>query len=552
MRDRIPPLSLLTGMTLLVFTAASFAVSSLLFLIHVEITSANLFLALAATVVIMWFTAKVYFSEKHLLYFGISLAGSLVVFFLFLAVSGAFYDLSYDGQTYHQEAILRLAQGWNPFYDQSLGEQSVPYAIWIDHYAKASETIAATLYAITGSIELSKVYNFLLIASSFFLSFSALAAVLPRRRGLAALFALLLACNPVSIYQSLSFYVDGQLSSLLIGLTALSVLIYKRPRWPLRVAFALCIALAVNNKFTALAYVGILCIGLVLALYVTQKHSILKKMLIVMTASALIGVALLGFNPYVTNMVKYNNPFYPLAGEDSKDVVAAFTPTSFMTMNRFEEAAVSYFSQTEGNSTKRDETTLKVPFTFSMEELQYYGIPDTAISGFGPLFSGVLVLSVIILVMAFMFNVPRTMVVIGLLVILLASVFINYAAWWARYVPHLWLLPFLIALLGFSFTERRVIRILSWLMVGVLCINVTMVSVSYYKLQAEANGELKAQLQTLKQAQQPVTVYFSYAFSNKNRLEYYGITVNQVDEEPRCSSRLELRDSGTLACASTK
>lgn len=552
MRERIPQLSLLTGIFLLVFTAATFAVTSLLFLVHIEITAANLFLALAATVAILWYATKVYFSERHALYFGISLLASTVVFFIFLWVSGSFYDLSYDGQTYHQEGILRLAQGWNPFYDKPLGDQGVPYAIWIDHYAKASETIAAALYAVTGSIELSKVFNFLLIAASFFLSFSALAAILPRRRGLAVLFAFMLACNPVSIYQSLSFYVDGQLGSLLICLTALGVLIYFRPKWPVIIAYALCITLAVNNKFTALAYAGILCFGLVLALYVTQKHGILKKMLIVMTASALIGVALLGFNPYVTNMMKYKNPFYPLAGEDARDVVAAFTPTSFMTMNRFEEAAVSYFSQSEGNSTKRDETTLKPPFTFSLDELKYYGIPDTAIGGFGPLFSGVIVLALIILIMAFLFNVPRTMVVIGLLGILLASVFINYAAWWARYVPHLWILPFLIALLGFSFTERKVIRGLSWLMVGVLFVNMAMVTVSYYKLQAEANSELKAQMQTLKEAQQPVTVYFSYAYSNKNRLEDYGIAVKEVKTEPKCDSLLELRDSGTLVCTSAQ
>jgi hypothetical protein len=314
------------------------------------------------------------------------------------------------------------------------------------------------------------------------------------------------------------------------------------------IAFALCMMLAINNKFTAIAYVGIFCIGLVLALYIAQKHGLLKKMLIVMSVSAMIGAAILGFNPYVTNTVRDHNPFYPLAGEDSKDVVAAFTPTSFMTMNRVEEAIVSYFSQSEGNSTKRDATTLKTPFTFSMEELQYYGIPDTAIGGFGPLFSGVLVLCLIVLILSFLLNIPRTMVVFGLLAVLFASVFINYAAWWARYVPHLWLLPFIIALLGFSFEDRKVIRGISWLMVGVLFVNVAMVSYSYFSLQSDANRNLKNQLQTLKQAEQPVTAYFSYAFSNKNRLEEYGIAYKEVNDVPKCTSAVELQDSGTVIC----
>lgn len=547
MNDRIQNTSLLAGLSLLVFTAATFAVSTLLFLVNVEITAANLFIALAATIAFVWFAAKAWFPDNRVLYFGISLAIAAALFFIFLAVSGHFYDLSYDGQTYHQEGILRMVDGWNPFYE-TLGGTGAPYSIWIDHYAKAGETIAAALYAVTGQIELSKVFNFLLILASFFLSFAALAACLPKKRGLAAIFALLLACNPVSIYQSLSFYVDGQLGSLLISLVALSVLIYLRHNLYLIIAFSFCMMLTINNKFTAIAYVGIMCIGLVAALYITQKYGLLKKMLIAMTASTIIGVVILGFNPYVTNTIKYQNPFYPLAGEDAKDVVAAFTPTSFMTMNRFEEAAVSYFSASEGNSTKRDATTLKPPFTFSMEELQYYGIPDTAIGGFGPLFSGVLVLSLIILLMAFLFNIPRTMVVLGLLVVLFASVFINYAAWWARYVPHLWLLPFIIALLGFSFDERKVIRGLSWLMVAVLFINVSMVSYSYFQLQSDANRTLKTQLQTLKDSPQPVNAYFSYAFSNKNRLQEYGIEVKELLEEPKCESKLELRDSGTFVC----
>jgi hypothetical protein len=548
MNDRTAQTSLLAGLFLLVFTVSVFAVTTLLFLVNVAITAANVFLALAATLAFVWYAAKSCFPERRPLYYAAALAIAAVLFFVFLGISGHYYDLSYDGQTYHQEGILQLAAGWNPFYDKPLADRGVPYSIWIDHYARASETIAASLYAVTGHIEYGKVFNFALIVASFFLSFAALSAVLPGRRVLAALFSLLLACNPVSICQSLSFYVDGQLGSLLICLAALGVLVYKRFTPALMLAFALCMALAINNKFTAIAYVGMFCIGVTLALYLTQKQDALKKMIVAMAAATIVGTVLFGFNPYVTNTVRDGNPFYPLAGEDARDVVAAFTPTSFMTMNRVEQAIVSYFSRSEGNSTTRDATVLKTPFTFDWEELQYYGIPDTAISGFGPLFSGVLVLALIILVVAFLLNIPRTMVVIGLLVILFISVFINYAAWWARYVPHLWLLPFIIALLGFSFRERKVIRGISWLMVGVLFVNVAMVSYSYFHLQSEANNRLKQQLTTIKQAEGPVTAYFSYAFSNRNRLAEYGIAFEETKEEPSCPSRIELQDSGTLIC----
>ena len=33
---------------------------------------------------------------------------------------GRIFDLSWDGQTYHQEAIFQLAHGWNPIWDSPL------------------------------------------------------------------------------------------------------------------------------------------------------------------------------------------------------------------------------------------------------------------------------------------------------------------------------------------------------------------------------------------------------------------------------------------------
>lgn len=546
MNDRIKNTSLLIGITMLVFTAAAFVVASLLFLVGVPITAVHLFIALAATAVFIWFMAKAYFPERYPFYFGISFLASAVLFGIFLMVSGHFYDLSYDGQAYHQEGILRLAAGWNPVYDKSLGDQGAPYAIWIDHYARGNEIVATVLYAVTGKIEMSKVFNFVLMLSSFFLSFAALAAVLPKKWGRCAILALLVACNPISIYQSLSFYVDGQLSSLLVCLVALGVLLYLQANKYLIATISLCIIVTVNNKFTAIGYAGVLCIGLVLALYITQKYDLLKKLIIVMAASAIVGTVILGLNPYVTNTMKFGNPFYPLAGNGSKDVVAAFTPTSFLTMSRLDQAIHSYFAVTEPNTTDRDVTKLKTPFTFSSAELETFGTPDTAIGGFGPLFSGVIILSLLILAMAFLFNIPRTFVVLGMLCILIVSAFINYAAWWARYVPQLWMVPFVIALLGFSFKERKVIRGLSWLMVAVLFVNVSLVSFSYFSLQSQWNENLKSQLKALKQSPQPVTAYFSYAFSNKNRFKENGIAFKEVKDEPKGSSVFELDHSGTM------
>ncbi len=55
-------------------------------------------------------------SVKAFLY--LIIGGGLM--FLSFWISGWFYDVSFDGQWYHQDAILFFSKGWNPYYDPLL------------------------------------------------------------------------------------------------------------------------------------------------------------------------------------------------------------------------------------------------------------------------------------------------------------------------------------------------------------------------------------------------------------------------------------------------
>ncbi len=166
--------SLLLGMTALIFIASIFVVSSLLFLAGVHITPFHLPIALLVTMLFTWFAGRTYFPDHKIKALAAVWIGFAAMFFLFLWISGQFYDLSYDGQTYHQEAIIHLKKnGWNPVYDAPL-KLGTGQDIWINHYAKMAEICAASLYTLTGHIELSKMFNLLLIGGSFFISLAAL------------------------------------------------------------------------------------------------------------------------------------------------------------------------------------------------------------------------------------------------------------------------------------------------------------------------------------------------------------------------------------------
>ena len=436
-------------------------------------------------------------------------------------VSGKYYDLSWDGQTYHQEGIIQLADGWNPFHDQPL---QLVNSAWINHYAKGPWIAAASLYILTGHIEQGKVFNILLIVSSFFLCLSALLTHYRDRLLEPVLFSVLAAGNPVSILQATTFYNDGQLSSLLVIIIALLFLIVESPSaWP-ALTLALSVIIAVNIKFTALAYILALGLPVLLYLFLTKKWRPLRMLGLSFSIGLVAGLLFVGFNPYVTNTVRNGNPFYPLAGPHAVDIVKANSPAEFQTMNRFEKLFVSTFSET-GNIDSSHSTHWKWPFTVDQKEVDSLW-PDTRIAGFGPLFGGAVLLSPILLVTAWPHDKKKTLAYACLGLLIICSALVNSEAWWARYAPQLWLLPVLCAMLGLAMNSKPP-KILGLAILLVLCLNLFLVSASYFAGQSKGCAILKSQLAEMKRAPL-VLVSFRSMYSNRVRLTEAGIHYREV------------------------
>ena len=84
--------------------------------------------------------------------------------------------------------------------------------------------ISASIYSATSSLEGAKLLHVVLFACAFLFLFGALLLTPRVSSGAALLIAAAAALNPVVIYQSLSFYVDGQLSSLITAFLGLVLL----------------------------------------------------------------------------------------------------------------------------------------------------------------------------------------------------------------------------------------------------------------------------------------------------------------------------------------
>ncbi|MCM3560192.1 hypothetical protein M4D57_16620 [Brevibacillus borstelensis] len=225
--------SFILGIALILFLAFMLFFTSVLLLCGIPITGISLWLSLALGLLSMWGMTRSFFPARTVAAFLSTLAGLALVLGISLYVSAHTYDLSWDGQTYHQEAIILLKDGWNPVYEQLEAptdaelaklqgrELLTVFELWINHYSKGSWLLDSLLYKVTDQIEVSKIFNFILLFASFFLSAAAMLTAFPAKPKRAVILSLLLACNPVVVTQLITFYIDGQLASLILCICAL-------------------------------------------------------------------------------------------------------------------------------------------------------------------------------------------------------------------------------------------------------------------------------------------------------------------------------------------
>lgn len=553
-KELLATCSLLIGSSIIVLISSILLIASISFAFSWPISFFQFIIAACISIFFVWWGTGAYcgFEQGRFKIFLVLVFINIIIFSASLYVSGKVYDLSWDGQEYHQEAIIQLSQGWNPFKDELIIPDVHYVHKWIiEHYAKGPWICAAIIYKLTNNIEQGKLFNILLVIASFAVSLSAFLNVKRLKFGMALVLSLLLSFNPVSITQTLSFYVDGQLSSLLIIIIALSYLLFlQKSRFLLLVVF-LSIVVTINIKFTGLVYALILSLGLLVLLFFNKKREQCLVTLKVYAFSFLIGIFLSGYNPYVTNILKHGNPFYPLAGKNAADIMSYNSPNNFRSMNRFGKLFYSLFSVSK-NVSSNEETTFKIPFSISQSELQTFHIPDTRIGGFGPLFGGAIILTLLIILIAKKLNSQATN--IGMIIIswILLSVFINPEAWWARYAPQLWTVPIISIVLANIIERGKLLKYLSYLLTVLLMVNILLIEGFYTYSQLDANKMFKKQMAKIaNDFKKPVSLDFSTFISNRVRFDYLGIPYKEVNKS-ECFSHIQLIHTKTIVCSDDK
>ena len=466
MRIELKKSLLLSGIFLLLFIVFNILISNALFIVKIEITKYNMIVSLLLCIFILLWVLKKFnllsLKKFYNIIIALILPIALIVGSLF--VNSKIMDFTFDGNTYHKATIGLLKEGWNPLYETAAefdnGRENKIYIenssselwteLWTDCYARATHVYQANAYALTNNIESGKSINTISIIALFLIIFSYLALRF-KKIVFPSIFALCCITYSVVSAQYLTVYIDFFVYIyLLLLLFSFFVIEFRRNEKELNfglLIYSLALLMLINIKFNSFAYAGIFCLGYyfyyiyMLIKKREKEQKFFVKFTTISAINVIVGVFIIGLSVYPKNFIEYGNPFYPLYGENKVDIITENQPAEFENLPAIEKYTRAMFSKTE-NMAKASgrETEYKIPFAVSKDEMNYIRMSDTRISGNGVLFSGIFIISLILLILTSikMYHYNKKIFIMASipLAITFLMIFLLSESWWARYFPQ--------------------------------------------------------------------------------------------------------------------
>ena len=485
---------------------------------------------------------------------------------LFLASATAFshtYDISYDGQDYHQSAIIALSNKWDPLYQNALPiSPSNPVDKPVDEgYGKTIWSIDSSIYKLTHNIDSATAINLIVGFIALSLAFAALLEL-----NLSPLDSLLLAIaavfTTIFIEQTFSFREDAlSYELLIIGLSS-SVLLYRRknklvPLLGLFVSVALIASIKDSNLFIFIPLV-------ILSIYINIQRKIYGLSYFKpLAAGTFIVAVLLLFNPYVTNLYDHHAIDYPFnTPYFANSLKSQDIPINIANDNRFELFFYGIFSQASlGNyedSGSQALAHLKVPFSLTSNDLlTESSVISKTVGGYGVLFSGILVISlmayVYLLVKDFKSKNRTTILWLtaGMLLVI-GSCLIGPAPNYSRYISQLYLIPIAVAASLLMTGGKGLIgrRFIGLLIVCLLLVNTFLDGSLSYASQYYSFRGMNSQLNKLAESKQTYLVHDGAFYSNYLKLKSRGVKIVESPKLISCAGEIILDESvgSTVLC----
>lgn len=535
---------LAAGLLFLLMPVLSFCLCSLGFIAGLSITSAHFPVMVLITVGAAFYTVKRVEGEVGIRYFlAACLLFAVISTWGILHLNGV-YDTSYDGIWYHQEAVINLYRGWNPYYRTLVREDGSEFgSFYVNHYPKAAWIAESVVYAFTHKIQAAKVVQVWFAAGLLFTTLYMLLLFKSLPLWFCIIVSILVGLNPVSVYQLYSFYVDGILGACLMLMIVLLIARVISARNIFTILALLVFMFAANIKFTGLVY-GVVILGFYFIYLVWKKQKLLYDFSIMFIAG-ISAVVILGYPTYVTNTISNKHPFFPIMGPESfGDVIAAIPqPANFKDKNRFEKFGMALFADPIWCRAPL-ETRPKHLFG-PLPSLHYFARPDFEISGLGPFQAELFILFIPAFLALLVLKIPGKKELLFLLLVLFGSTFINSEVWYARYAPHLWLLGIILVL---ALYQHKYARYASFVLLAALFFNIFMLGNIYIRTNILNSVEARRQINTLKKLERPVSIANSWqstfeTMANEAGLSYHYVnldsTYNAAEYSPFAGFNIE-------------
>jgi hypothetical protein len=394
---------------------------------------------------------------------------------LFIAVVlwafGHLREFSYDGLNYHLATPLMLDHALNGV----IGARDPGGVFWALHYPKSFEYFAYTAKLLTGHFNSGKSFTLLLSVPALYSLMQ-----LFRTAGISSRLALVGAAtciyNPVAIGQVTTFYVDA---SHFYCWTIFSVnLLFAIKRLPYSKAqLGGALVLLIASKLTGPVFASIsIFVFIVVAIVTGERSSFFRRYQGIfgqLVIWSFVAVAIVGYSPYVENVVAGKHIFYPVLGKDKVDVMEEKASPHFLAMNPLHRLLLSYFSVPFNCNSCREAEPIFTPTKAQMRDAFIaMHTADMRFAGFGPLF-GIMLIACLA---SFFWRRKNADVVKIYLLATLVLVLSHPQSWWARYVPMFYVVPFLVVA-GFS-SNRRLFRVV--IALGIVNSTLALVSVGGY------------------------------------------------------------------------
>ena len=553
---------LIAGVFLLTFIIVNIFLSTALFIFKISIQK---WYAIASLIITILFSTYLLYKNdllsknengnNFILYIINGIFLPILIIFLAVFFCGKVYSFAVDSNFYHKSTIGILTDGWNPLYENSEDFVSknkkieIPTTgadIWINHYARATHVFQANIYSLTNNIECGKAIDIISIVAIFIIIVSLLSLYF-KKLLFPIFFGLCSILNGVVINQLLSNYIDLHVYLyLLLLMVSFFMLEYKDDSNISKMGFivyTISLLMLINIKATAFAYAGIYCLG-IYAFYIYKliKKKIdvkfFKKFTIVSFIATIIGVFVIGLSVYPKNFIDHGNPFYPLYGEGKVDILMLNEPESLIDKAPIKKYFISLFSKLSNITTIDYSETLKFPFTVTKDEFDYITAEDIRLSGNGLFFSGIFLLSLLVIVCTIkeIYKKNKTLFNYTSIILIITILFICFFSenWWARYFPQSQFLVLIAILYGYI-SDHKICNNLMVAIITLFLLNGFILSSSRFDIQNELNkgaNDKFAQIEKNANPEQdkiiiyPIYNFYGALYNIRDRLSNYELEMS--------------------------